>query len=472
MYDRGGEDFTRIAPDDRLDVKRYSLSFSHRYRFNKKVRLRTIAYGYTTVRNWSRQDFSINNTNTPPSNWTGVVWGDVEVPGGAIFMRNGTGNRNRRFEVAGIEPRLEIDHNLFNIKNELIVGTRYLLERAFEQRINGTKAGVKSGDLVEDEIRTGNAFSMYAQNKVQISSKFDVNVGLRIEKFNYEREINRRSFPGVGVRDTLLVAGSNVNEVIPGIGFNLRPAQAFNIFGGVHKGFAPPRTKDAITSLGEPLDLEAESSVNYELGIRTEPTRWLFLEAAGFVMNFSNQIIPVSESSGGEGFGLVNGGATLNRGFETAMIIDLSNIFGMSRMKLSYDLNGTFLKATYSEDRFVQGININGNWTPYAPNWFVNSAITLQTASGFGLRVAGNFVGKQFGDELNSTEPSVDGRTGIIPSYKIFDAVFTYDVARWNSRFTFSIKNLTDERYIASRRPQGIRVGIPRFIAAGYEFRF
>ena len=472
MYDRGGEDFTRIAPDDRLDVNRYSLSFSHRYRFNKKVRLRTIAYGYTTVRNWSRQDFSINNTNTPPSNWTGVVWGDVEVPGGAIFMRNGTGNRNRRFEVAGIEPRLEIDHNLFNIKNELIVGTRYLFERAFEQRVNGTKAGVKSGNLVEDEIRTGNAFSMYAQNKVQISSKFDVNVGLRIEKFNFEREINRRSFPGVGVRDTLLVAGSNVNEVIPGIGFNLRPAQVLNIFGGVHKGFAPPRTKDAITSLGEPLDLEAESSVNYELGIRTEPTRWLFLEAAGFVMNFSNQIIPVSESSGGEGFGLVNGGATLNRGFETAMIIDLSNIFGMSRMKLSYDLNGTFLKATYSEDRFVQGININGNWTPYAPNWFVNSAITLQTASGFGLRVAGNFVGKQFGDELNSVEPSVDGRTGIIPSYKVFDAVFTYDVARWNSRFTFSIKNLTDERYIASRRPQGIRVGIPRFIAAGYEFRF
>jgi Fe(3+) dicitrate transport protein len=472
MYDRGGEDFTRIAPDDRLDVKRYSLSFSHKYRFNKKVRLRTIAYGYTTVRNWSRQDFSINNTNTPPSNWTGVVWGDVEVPGGAIFMRNGTGNRNRQFEVAGIEPRLEIDHNLFKIKNELIVGTRYLFERAFEQRVNGTKAGVKSGNLVEDEIRTGNAFSMYAQNKLQISSNFDVNVGLRIEKFNYEREISRRSFPGIGVRDTLLVAGSNVNEVIPGIGFNLRPTQVLNIFGGVHKGFAPPRTKDAITSLGEPLDLQAESSVNYELGIRTEPTRWLFLEAAGFVMNFSNQIIPVSESSGGEGFGLVNGGATLNRGFETAMVIDLSNIFGMRRMKLSYDLNGTFLKATYSEDRFVEGININGNWIPYAPNWFVNSAITLQTESGFGLRVAGNFVGKQFGDELNSFEPSVDGRTGIIPSYKVFDAVFSYDVARWNSRFTFSIKNLTDERYIASRRPQGIRVGIPRFITAGYEFRF
>jgi outer membrane receptor for Fe3+-dicitrate len=37
---------------------------------------------------------------------------------------------------------------------------------------------------------------------------------------------------------------------------------------------------------------------------------------------------------------------------------------------------------------------------------------------------------------------------------------------------TLVIKNVTDERFITSRRPQGIRVGIPRFITAGYEFRF
>jgi hypothetical protein len=35
------------------------------------------------------------------SNLTGVVWGDESIPGGAIYMRNSTGNRNRQFEVAG-----------------------------------------------------------------------------------------------------------------------------------------------------------------------------------------------------------------------------------------------------------------------------------------------------------------------------------------------------------------------------------
>jgi Fe(3+) dicitrate transport protein len=38
--------------------------------------------------------------------------------------------------------------------------------------------------------------------------------------------------------------------------------------------------------------------------------------------------------------------------------------------------------------------------------------------------------------------------------------------------FHAAVKNLTDERYIVSRRPQGIRVGLPRFVTAGVDFNF
>ncbi|GAB2631280.1 TonB-dependent receptor plug domain-containing protein [Belliella aquatica] len=472
MYDQGGQDFTRLAPDDQLDVSRYSISFSHKYRFSERVRLNTIAYAYTTTRNWNRQDFTINSTNTPPTNWTGVVWGDTDIPRGAIFMRNGTGNRNRQFAVGGIEPRLEVDHNLFNLKNELIVGTRLLWEQANEQRVNGTKAGVKSGNLVEDEVRNGNAFSAYAQNKFALSEKVDFNVGVRYENFNYERDIRRRSFAGIGVRDTALVAGNTIHEIIPGMGFNYRPIQKLNFFGGVHKGYAPPRTKDAITAVGDVLELDAEESWNYELGFRSELSSWAFMEMTGFFMDFSNQIIPVAESAGGLGFGVVNAGATRHRGVESAVVFDLSNLFGFSKTRLTYDINATYALSTYAADRFVDDININGNRTPYAPNWFVNSALTLETESGFGARVSMNYVSDQFGDELNTVTPSADGRIGRLDAYTVFDATLSYDVKKWNSRFNLSIKNLSDERYIATRRPQGIRVGIPRFITAGYEFKF
>lgn len=472
MYDRGGQDYTRLAPDDQLDVRRYSLSFSHKYRFNDRVRLRTIAYGYTTTRNWNRQDFSVNQENLPPANPTGVIWGDTEIPGGAIFMREGTGNRNRQFEVAGVEPRLEVDHTLFNLKNNLIAGTRLLYERAFEQRVNGTKAGVKSGNLVEDEIRTGHAFSAYAQNKINLTDKFMLSAGLRMENFNYERDIFRRNFPSVGIRDTSLVAGNNILEVIPGMGFNYKPSSNISVFGGAHKGYAPPRTKDAITATGDVLDLEAERSWNFELGLRSEIMSWMYLEMTGFRMDFSNQIIPVAESAGGIGFGVVNGGATLHQGIESALVADISQLLSMKRTKLTYDINATYVNSVFSEDRFKGEVNINGNRTPYAPEWFINTALTLETNGGFLARFSANYVGNQYTDEINSVNPSVDGRTGQIPSYLVLDGMIAYDIKKWNSRFNLTVKNLTNERYIATRRPQGIRVGMPRFITAGYEFRF
>ncbi len=472
MYDKGGQDFERLAPDDRLDVSRYSASLTHLYRFSPNVKLRTIAFGYTTTRNWSRQDFSINQTNTPPANWTGVVWGDQSIPGGAIFMRNSTGNRDRQFRVGGIEPRLEITHQLFQRKNDLVTGVRYLEEVAFEQRVNGTKAGVRSGNLVEDEQRSGRAFSAYVQNTTEISSSFSVNAGLRWENFDYERDIFRRNFSGKGIRDTVLIASNQVSEVIPGIGFNYKPFATLNIFGGMHKGFAPPRTKDAITSTGDALDLEAEKSWNYELGLRSAPTPWMFLEATAFLMDFSNQIIPVSESSGGVGFGVVNAGATRHQGLEGSVNFDLSHLLNSKKWNILYDVNVTYVNAFYDADRFVNDVNIKGFRTPYAPEWLINSSLGIESNSGFAAKLTANYVGAQFGDELNTITPSVDGLIGEIPSYFLLDAVLSYKISPWNAAFNLSMKNLTDERYISTRRPQGIRVGLPRFITAGFEINF
>jgi Fe(3+) dicitrate transport protein len=180
----------------------------------------------------------------------------------------------------------------------------------------------------------------------------------------------------------------------------------------------------------------------------------------------------VAESAGGIGFGLVNGGATLHQGIESALVADISQLFRMKRTKLVYDINTTYVNSVFSEDRFQGDVNINGNRTPYAPEWFINSALTLETNGGLTLRLSGNYVGNQFADEVNAVAPSVDGRIGQIPSYMVLDGMVAYDIKKWNSRFNLTVKNLTNERYIATRRPQGIRVGLPRFITAGYEFRF
>ena len=462
MYNTG-DYYTIIAPNDDLDVRRYSASLTHDYFFSESAFLRTTVYGYTTTRNWLRQDFS----RTPTSNMTGVVFGDTTVPRGAIFMRNSTGNRNRQFEVAGVEPRFSYNYNIGNLKNELEGGFRFHYERAFEQRIDGRTAEAKSGDLREDEIRTGYAESIFAQNRFFISSNFTVIPGIRLENFHFEREIFR-----IAYKDTSITNKDNLFTPIPGIGVNYNLNDDYSLFAGVHRGYAPPRIKDAITNDGTALNLDAEISWNYEAGIRASFASPIYFELTGFLMDFSNQVIPVSVSSGGLGTGLVNGGETMHIGAEAEIRFDIHQLL-ITNYIISISTYSTYANSTYSSDRFItvgsETINVKDNKLPYAPEFTFTGSLDFSTPFGLGFNLSATYVGEQFTDELNTIEAGATGETGQMPSFITADMTASYFFTGLNSSVYLSVKNLMDERYITSRRPQGIKVGLPRFISAGID---
>jgi len=212
------------------------------------------------------------------------------------------------------------------------------------------------------------------------------------------------------------------------------------LFGGIHRGFAPPRVKDAISNDGTVYNLDPELSWNSELGIRSQIGQVINFELTAFNMDFSNQIIPVSESAGGIGSGVVNGGS---------------------------------VRSFYNEDRFKESgteeVNIKDNRTPYSPQLLIASALTFEMPIGLQARINGNYTGDQFTDELNTITPSNNGRIGQLPSYYLMDASILYHFKKQNINISFSIKNLTNERYISTRRPQGIRVGLPRYISFGID---
>ncbi len=493
MYDKGGEDFIQIAPNDRLDVRRYAFSATHDYFINDKFSLSTIAYGYTTTRNWMRQDFTHSAT---ASNLTGEMFGDPTLPEGAIYMRNSTGNRNRQFEVAGVEPRLKALYNLGNSTNQLDAGIRFHYERAYEQRVNGKTADALSGDLRDDEIRTGKAFSAYAQNKMMLSEQLTFTYGVRMESLDYDRMILRTAG-----KDSTIQAHSAFTDFIPGLGLNYNFSDGFGIYGGLHRGFAPPRIKDAISNSGQDLQLEAEKSWNAELGSRLQIHDIFQTEFTLFYMDFSNQVIPVSESSGGAGSGFINGGETKHLGAEMNFKIHFDDLLP-EKYKLNLCFNTTFVDSKFSSDRFViekikrtEGrdttfVNISGNRTPYAPKWLANGFVTFETPAGIGLQLQISYTGQQFTDVLNTTDVSeylalaslqpeyrfeqatASGRIGELPSYLLAHATVWYNIPKTGLELSASVKNIFDERYIVSRRPQGIRVGLPRFFNAGVVYRF
>ncbi len=467
MYEAGADDFVRMSPDDRLLVRRYQGSAVHTWRGRRGVTWKNQFYGYTTQRDWQRQDFTMDAT---VAGRTGVIWGDTTRPGGAVYMLDSNGHRNRGFAVAGANTRVSGTFSTGSWQHHFDTGWGYLWEQAEEQRVDGGRAAARSGALTSDEIRSGNAVHQYFQDRVSVSDRFQVSAGWRVEYYRYERNILRNKFGGVVV-DTNLAAGRSIGRLIPGLGFNYRPMEVLNLFGGLHRGFAPPRTKDAVTQAGVAMDLAPELSWNAELGVRGKASPWLSWEFTGFRMDFSNQIIPVAESAGGTGTGLVNGGRTLHQGLEAALTARLSSLLPDGYL-WQLGFHGTFVHATYREDRFLrQGgerVNVRGNRTPYAPAWLASGSMLWQRPDGSGIQVQTRYTAAQYADELNTEAPSLDGRVGRIPGFFIADLNAWYELpGRHRCRLNLAVRNLTDERYIVSRRPQGIRVGMPRYISAG-----
>ena len=477
MFDKGGEDFVQMSASDNLPIKRYSASATHQFQISPDISLKTTAFGYTTSRNWQRQDFSFSSS---ASNQTGVIWGNQNVSNGAVYMLNSTGNRNRQFEVAGLEPRLSIKHRLLNFENELETGVRILYERADEQFIIGNNASSATGTMRDKEIRTGTAFSAYLQNRFNITRKFSVSGGVRMENFDYERQILRGRYRINNVnnviRDTSIIASDNTFAIIPGGGLTYTASDNINLFAGVHKGFAPPRIKDAITSMGVPYNLDAELSTNYELGTRLHFGDFANAELTGFIMDFQNQIIPVSNSSGNlNATGVVNGGQTLHKGIEAAFKINLGAISG-SRHSFTVESNITLQSSEYNNDRFIsvkgQAVNVKNNQLPYSAKLMLWNALGMDLQNGFGFRVSGNYIGAQFTDELNTESASANGRTGKLDSRFVVDGNAFYKIPKTKAVFNVAVKNLTNQRYITTRRPEGIRVSLPRMLTAGFEVNF
>jgi Fe(3+) dicitrate transport protein len=469
---------THPAPDDRLRLRRYSISATHERALGTASGIRTSAYAYTTERDWQRQDFTYS-----PS-------------GNAIVFQNSTGNRDRSFEVAGIEPRVNAIWSLGGFSNAFEGGVRAHVERARDQMILGSTGTSRTGAIRDDEERTGIAFAGFVQNRIFLGNSLQVTPGLRWESLDYERNILRtrvrRTQPdGSTTRlpeDVDIRTSDSVSELIPGIAAAWNPSELFTVFAGAHRGFAPPRTKDALVyedatipvdaQVPSPvsLQLDAERSTNVEFGARVTPFGWLTLETTVFRLDFSNQIIEPSLSAGSAAQAeLANQGRTMHQGIEAAIAVDVGRLAGAS-YSLVLSANHTAVDAVFAGERLVENtagdiVNIEGNRLPYSANHRSHAAVEFDHPIGLGLRVDGLFVGEQFSDLFETREGSLNGRVGAIPAHRVFDVAAQYRLPL-GATLMASVKNVTGETYIASRRPQGIKPGLPRLAQVGLRLDF
>ena len=458
MYERDPN--LNAVPSDALDVERRAGSLSHAYTIGPASTLSSAAFAYSTKRYWGRQDFDRSDAGRQYL----AVLGDASIPGGALYLRDSAGNRNREFDVFGAQSSFSRLHRF----GQLDAGARYIYERARDRRVNGPGLDARSGVTRDDEFRYGRALAGYAQNLFKIGSRISLTPGARFVRYRQERRIVRKRVGGVP-SDVDIRMENVVATVIPGLGFSIRAASGISFFAGVHRGFAPPGTKIAITSSGENLDLDAELSWNYEAGVRLAGKRSVSGEFTFFRMDFSNQIITAAES-GGATTTVTNGGATMHQGFESSARIHWDRVADLQGWSLYTDFRHMYLPSAEFRDNELYG----GNRLPYAPEQTFGVIFGVRQFGGLSFQVDLNAVASQFGDNRETLEPSSDGTVGQLPAYQVANLALGYEIQRerWTFEPYFTVKNAFDELYIASRAPQGIQPGLFRQVNGGLRISF
>jgi len=451
------------VPDDRLDVRRMFGSVHHRAVISPRTVLSTTAYAYDTTRNWRRQDF--DRSRVANRAYVGVS-GDPAVAGGAIFLRSTSGSRDRRFLVSGVESRLMTGRQWLGRSHAIEAGARYLFERARDQHVNWSAVIGGTSLVRDDERRPAHAVAAFVQDRISLTPRLTVTPGVRLERYAYTRDIMRTRVGGVPT-DVSIRQSDVVTSWVPGVGVTFQLTPAATLFGGAHRGFAPPRVKDAITSRGTSLQLDAEQSWNYEAGLRWQPLAGLSASATAFRLDFANQIIPAAQS-GGATTTLVNGGETLHQGLEMSGGLDWGAA-GTGLRGLVTDLRYTWLPVA----RFESGIYA-GNRLPYAAAHALTAIVALRDVRGVGVQVDWTLTGDQFGDNAETVVGRPDGTIGLVPGYGLFNVAVDYRWVVGKQVLTpfASLKNATDRLYIASRAPEGIQPGPFRQLIVGLRTRF
>ncbi len=447
-----------LAPHDHLIFNKYDVALVHEQRFSPDTKLKTLLYAYDQPRIWRRQSFT--RTPVPGQPYERIV-GDVNVPNGAIYFPHSNTILDRDYAVAGFEPRAEHRMKTGSIAHTIDFGGRVLRETAHYQQRSGLYPESFAGSNDFEEKHYGTAFAAYVADRIAFTDKLLVTPGIRYEHEDFRRVVLRQPGPN-GVQDTYDAGAKGVNGLIPGIGM-IYGTKTASAFGGMHVGYAPPRVTSAISPKGQAADVHAEESLNYELGSRIAPEKWLKVEATGFLSNFSNQVVVGTEP--GADANLTDAGATNIYGLESGASLSIDKLLNFPTI---VELG---VRYTFSHASFRYGAN-SGNLLPYSPEHTLTANFDVEHESGFGGQIAYWMVGPQFTDALNSRTVDVTGSVGPLDPWHVVDATLHYRHQPSNITIRLTGKNLLDTTYISARRPNGIFPGAYRQLLLGLRWEW
>lgn len=486
--------------NDRFKLDRDVLQLIHTYQIDEQSRLSTQFFYQRTFRASYRQldaiaeadgnEIENEELRTDNDDRRGTPVDAPACPGGIDYtVPNGfedfaalCGNqmRPRTYKVMGIEPRVELSHAAFGLRNELVAGFRLMNEKVERKRYNGITPDAREGDFgshLRDQLDIEtDASSAYVQNTFHFG-RFSLTPGLRYERY---RQRSTQTVARRNAADNGRSISDTHSELLPGLGLTWQAWRHTALFAGVHRGIAPPRPDANLSPLDNNfVPVDPELSTNFELGLRSSALPGLQWEATLFRIDFKDQIVNGFAVGSTQTF--ANAGESTHQGVELAGRLD----FG----KLLKRADNVYLTASYTHladakfksdllvPEFAPGANqtnvftnARGKRLPYAPRHLLSLGLGYERGA-LHARIGLTHVSEQFSDALNTVAADPNGQSGRIPSHTLINASVNYQLKPQGITLYLAAANLADREYLAGR-VNGAQAGSPRQVMAGASFKF
>jgi len=489
-YANFGRDYNPFGNDE-FETDRQGVSLTHEMPLGGATVLTTV-YGSRFNRDWWRQSSTTTDSqcnsvtyDTDNNGSNESTFQQARAAGFAVDPDDCSANIGnlREYLTYGLEPRLTLPHAAFGADGELQAGVRVHFEEQDRIGKTGRAPDARAGATDrEDKERTNEAFSAFVQNRFAFGN-FALIPAVRVEHIRYEITNDcpdTSSSPGadaIACTDPTVTGDDSLTEWVPSLGATWSPTGTTTVFAGAHRGFAPPTTGDLVDeTTGASRELDAEESINYELGVRTRPLNAVAVEATAFVNDFERQIAVGSVAGGSTPLAT---GRTRYEGAELLARAELGQFFDSAHNPFA-EVAYTWLPVADQESAFrkvsdntVANGSEAGNRLPYAPEHLLTTAVGYKHHLGFDTRLEAVYVGSQYADFANTGQavPAGDGQKGEIASYTIWNAAVSYQLPNTGFGVFATAKNLFDKVYIVDRT-RGILPGAPRLVQAGVEYTF
>lgn len=372
------------------------------------------------------------------------------------YMNPATFGYLRDIHAVGNVTDYNLTKSISGHENSLIAGVRVHTDRLDDINVQGIDKEARTGPTTANKINTSFIHEFYLYDEFDITRDLTFAPGIRYTNVKYKRNDLLFKDPATnemtGRQDDL-----TSDAFVYSAGLIYKIKEHSRIYSTFSKGFQPPALNSALSpgTINAGVDLQPETSKNFEVGFRTNPVSWFTFNVSGYRMNFDNKVITESGINR-------NAGSSFHRGIETE--IELGPWQGVS-----FFANAARQKATFDSGEY------DGNILPNAPEELAAAGIRYRVPlkdHKLVLNVSHNYVGKQYSDALNTEEGSADGKIGAVPSYHVTNFTVNYSRKHWG--VYFNLNNVFDEKYYTMRLASwnGIIPSPGRNFMTGVTFKF